>query len=401
MKKLLILVTTLLIALTLSGCDTAAETNMMSSKNALSVLSYISASFLDENVESNETVSMGSINLSVNTEENSMEPQTEIEDELEQVNIYMDKLKSFMEFGASGFGSIEEEPSDRSEYTFMIRITVEENEFLLYYNIDVLSNEIDGLFILDGVEYTITAQNSLIDADEFEHDEDDTDEEDPIIDEVDPGTDEEDPITDGEGGATTTSTLNGIETMSNELDDDDDEDYEHEEDDDDDEDYIHEEENDEDYDHEENQNETEYHMTLIARNGDDVIVIEYEVEQEGSETEESFKIEKQIGGITTELEIKIEVEEDEYVLEIKENGNQYKFKMEQESQDEVTYKLEYEVDGVTGEVEITVTINELGETIYSYDISEDGDEVEIEMEDPDHDDDDEYEQEDNDEDNDL
>ena len=334
MKKTLILVTLLITAFTLTGCTEAQQQQlkMMTSENTLSALAYISTSFLDEQVEVSPELNGGILRLS-NTDtgtDTDTSPTTEVEEELDQVNIYLDKLKSFMSNGTEQFGSITEQVSDNELYSKMIVISVDSEEFVLYYNIDVLSNEITGIFILDGVEYQVVAQNDLADAEDFEADIDDDED-----DELDKDEDDED----------------------DELDKDEDDE----------------------------EDEIEYGMELVATNGTDSITIKYEVEIEDDENSQEFMIVKDIAGIVSELSIEIEQEEDEFKLSIN-DGNLYEFKVELED-DETEYKLEYEVDGVKGEIKITEYINELGETVYEYEIEEDGNHVEVEKDDPDEDDD--------------
>ena len=344
MKKILLLALTLTLTLFISACTNEQIEGLLalSSEESLASLSYLSTGILD--VKTDEPVAFTPKRLS--TINNNDEESTEIETEIDDVNIYMDKLKAFIDNGPDAFGQIVEEVSDRVEYANMQLITVGEDEYILYYNVDVLTSEITGLFVIGSVEYEITATNSLEDSDEIGEENDDDDD------------------------------------NSDELDtDDDDDEFETEDESD-------------DFDEEEN----EQKMVLVATNGEDTITITYKLETEEDDTTQKFEIEKNIAGVESELEIKISVEEDEYKLTIKEDENEYSFKREVEDDGEVVYKLKYEVNGVKGEVKITETVNELGEVVYTYKIKENNKDKEVELDEPDSDgfdDDDEDDEEEN------
>ena len=64
--------------------------------SSLGILSYMSTSLLDEKIEREPEVSMGLTNLSVNhsIRQIDTETQTSIESRLDEITIYIDKLKS-------------------------------------------------------------------------------------------------------------------------------------------------------------------------------------------------------------------------------------------------------------------------------------------------------------------
>ena len=348
MKKILLLALTITTTLFISACSTEAfeQLKALSSEESLASLSYLSAGLLDSKTE--EPVVFNSMRLStINTMD---EETTEIETELDDVNIYVDKLKAFIDNGPDQFGQILVQASDRAEYANMQLVTVGEDEYILYYNVDVLTQEITGLFVIGSVEYEITASNSLIDSDQLGEENEHEDESDDLDTEEDE-TDEFD----------TEDESDDLDTEEDELDD------------------LDNEEDDEDDD------EFEQKMVLVATNGDDTITITYKLETEEDETTQKFEIEKNINGLESSLEIKISIEEDEYKLTIKEDGNEYSFKRELEDDGEVVYKLKYEVNGVKGEVKITETVNDLGETVYTYKIKENNKESEVEIDEPDSD----------------
>ncbi len=334
MKKLLSVLAIALLALGISACSVKEEKNVLSSEQSLATMAYLSSNFLSLN---NDSLTQS---LSVNLADDEFE----IDTELETVNEYLELLKSFMEDGASGFANITEEQSDREEYENMITITVVEDVYLLYYSVNSETKEISGIFIIDEEEYTITAFSYLDDSDDFYDDDDDDDD------------------------------------MYEDDDDDDDDMYEDDDDEDEDMAYT-----------ELSENtvfeESERKMVLIARNGDNYIEIEYKVEVEEDETETKFEMKTYINGVEKEIEIEIKIEDDEYKIEIQDGDNEYEFKREIED-DGIKYELEYKVNGVEGEIEIFETTNELGETIYTYKIEEEGRYKEIEIDDDDDDDDD-------------
>lgn len=324
MKKFYIASVALLLLLTLAGCsnlglnDSSDQGSKLSSQQALSSLAYLSASMLSVEASSEDNVSREFVFLS-----NHSETSTEIEQELEDVNIYLDKLKVFMDQGPDAFASVQTTGSDREEYEFMINAGVEESTYLIYYNVDPDTNELSGIIVVDNVEYVIAVENTLEDKYELE-----------------------------------------IETDVDDEDDDDEDDID-----------------DEDVDL-----DIEQKITLVAFNGDDSIEVEYKYELEEDKMTTKFEMEKSIAGEETEILIKILQENDEYKVEIEEGDNHYEFKQETED-GETVFKLEYEVNGVTGDIKIIMTTTEDGETVYRYRIEEDGqDIVEVDLLDPDDDD---------------
>lgn len=142
--------------------------------------------------------------------------------------------------------------------------------------------------------------------------------------------------------------------------------------------------------------DVELSMEITASSGSNYINIKYKTENE-DELEKKYEIEQFIDGILRTKEIKVSIEEGEEKVEINENEDTYELEKEIEDSG-VVYKLTYKIDGVEGEAEICESINDLGETIYSYRISE-GDKVkELDLDDPDeHDEEDEEEHENEDE----
>jgi hypothetical protein len=142
----------------------------------------------------------------------------------------------------------------------------------------------------------------------------------------------------------------------------------------------------------------EFSLELVARKGEDFIVIEYESEFE-DEIQKKYYIKQSINGIYIEKEVVVEIEDDETKVEIKEGNNSYKLEKYSEN-GVIIYYLEYEVNNLEGEVFITESIDQFGKTTYSYHIKESGIEKDIDLDDPDEDDEDDEDDDDNEDDED-
>ena len=348
MKKLLGIIFLGLAAITFTACTVTPAQEKLSSEESLASMAYLSANFL--NLAGDSTASGLAVTLS--------DDDLEVEQELESINEYLELLKVFMENGATDFAAIEETASDRAEYTYMINITVVEEVYVLYYNVNAETSVISGIFVINGEEYTIQAYNNLEDKAEFEDDDDDDlyEDDDDEDDEDDEDLDDlsfknlsevttesattEEPTTeiDGSSGVTTEVAAG-------------------------------------------NDDEKEK-MVLIATNGENTIKMTYKTETEDDEVETKFEMETMINGIEKEISIEIKVENKEYKVEVEDGDNSYEFKREIES-DGIKYELEYQVNGVEGEIEIFESTNELGETVYTYEIEEEGKYKEVEIDDED------------------
>jgi hypothetical protein len=362
MKKLLGIIFLGLVALTFTACAVTPVQEKLSSEESLASMAYLSANFL--NLASDSTASGLSVTL--------VDDDLEVEQELENINEYLELLKAFMENGATDFAAIEEQASDRVEYTHMINITVVEEVYVLYYNVDAETSAISGIFVINDEEYTIQAYNNLEDKDEFEDDDDDLyeddDDDDDLYEDDDEEEDDEDlddlsfknlseTTTEAPTTEEPTTEVDGSSGVTTEVEDGDDD-------------------------------EKEEKMVLIATNGENTIKMTYKTETEAGEVETKFEMETLINGIEKEISIVIKVENKEYKVEVEDGDNSYEFKREIEK-DGIKYKLEYQVNGVEGEIEIFETTNELGETIYIYEIEEEGKNKEVEIEDEDYSEEDE------------
>ncbi len=127
MKKIFLFLLVITASLTLSGCADAKNietiedlTVDLGSEESLATLSYLSTGFLD--FENASPVASNVVFLS-NTDD---EPETVIEGELDDVNIYIDRLKALMDNGLESFGSVLDEVSDNDLYDFKLTFTVNE-----------------------------------------------------------------------------------------------------------------------------------------------------------------------------------------------------------------------------------------------------------------------------------
>ena len=365
MKKLLGIIFLGLVAIGFTACSVKPETKSLSSEQSLASMAYLSSNFLSL---SNEPTAQG---LAVTLGDDTLE----VEEELETVNEYLELLKIFMENGATDFAQIVEQDSDRAEYQHMINITVAEEVYVLYYSIDAETSEISGIFVINEEEYTIIAYNNLEDKDEFEDDDDDLyenedDDDDDLYEDDDDNDDDEEDLDDVSftnlsevttEEATTeeeTTVIDGTAGVTTDAPD--------------------------------AGTETEEKMVLVATNGDNIIKMTYKTETEDDEVETKFEMETFINGVEKEISIEIKVENNEYKVEVEDGENSYEFKREVENNG-IKYELQYEVNGTEGEIQIFETTDEFGDTVYIYEISEEGKYKEVEVDDDFENDDDEEE----------
>ena len=321
MKKILVLVVGLLSVITLTACDESLdniidEASTLSSEEGIATLSYLSTGFLD--FSTTEPVASNVLFL-------SDEETTVIEEELDEVNVYIDRLKGFIDNGVETFGNVTEDVSDNELYDYKITFTVNEEVYVIYYNIDPETLEVSGIIVLGDIEYEFEVVDHInnYEMHQEKHEEKE------------------------ENKGDDTANQNGKSTESSN------------------------EEDPEDTNTDGEESNTEEKMTLIARSGDDVITIIYKTEIEEDESTTKFFMEQTLNGVTKQIELKISVEEDEYKVDVVDGENEFTFKREVEEEGTV-YKLKYKVDGIEGTVKIIETTDDLGENIYEYVISESG-----------------------------
>lgn len=345
MKKLFLVATLFVVAMTLSACTNTTKDvineEVLSSEESLATLSYLSTGFLDF---STPTVASNVLFLA-----NGAGEQTVIEGELDVVNVYFDRLKALIDNGVEDFGSVTEEDSDNELYDYKLTFTVNEEVYVIYYSIDPETAEMTGIIVVGTVEYTFEVVDNMK---EYKYREE-------------------------EKNSETDSTVNQ-ETNQNSDDEVDDE-------------------LDDEVEDENETGEVETKMMLVAYSGDDYIKVIYKTEVEDNETTIKFQMEQFIAGETKEVALKINTEDNEVKITVEEGENRYMFKQEIED-NVVMYKLNYTVDGVTGMVKITETTDELGNVTYDYHIVEADKDRHVEKQEPksngfDDDDDDEEETE--------
>ncbi len=158
MKKILFITMTLFTVLILGACTNNEEKNEMiplSTSESLASLSYLSTSFLDA-TNNAENLSRNILVKNMADEETII-----IEEELDEVNVYMDKLKSFIDNGTKEFANVDNSESEKTEYQSKMSFTVSNETYILYYNENQETKEITGIFVIGEVEYDIEVINSL------------------------------------------------------------------------------------------------------------------------------------------------------------------------------------------------------------------------------------------------
>jgi len=311
MKKLFLLGLTLTSLTVLAACgdlfggdeETNDDFTQIEQTNSLAILGYLSEGFL-----STEEVALDStLFLNTLTTETVEEPLV-IEEEIDEVNIYLDKLKMFMDNGANPIASIEETVSDLAEYTTLITFTINDQTYKIYFIQDEETLEFTGLLILDEVEYTLEGFSSLEFKKRVREHVGDTELDEPN--DINPANVDED-------------------------------------------------------------GEIEEKIVLKATNGDDYIQVTYKKEETDTDTEMKLRIQKSIDSVESTEAIKIYQEENQYKVRIDEGENFYMFKKQVED-DGTKYMLNYRVEGTNGVIRIKETVNDLGETEYDYFINENG-----------------------------
>lgn len=333
----------------LAACSTTNDQEVvadtLSSEASLATLSYLSAGFLDF---TSVTVQDNFAFLSATDE-----TETEIEGELDEVNVYFDRLKALIDNGVDSFGSVLEEASDNELYEFKLTFTVNEEIYIIYYNLDAETGEMTGIIVIGDQEYEFQVVDNMREyeyrtEEKEQHEEqeqnqpDDTNQnanQESNTDNNNSGTDEEEGDTEEDPDDTSTEATNDEE----ETDD--------------------------------------IKMVLIATNGEDTIKIKYMVEVEDDETVTKFTLEQTIAGVESEVKLKIVQEEDFYKVSIEDDGNDYTFKKTIEDE-AIIYMLNYKVDGVVGMVKITETTDLDGNVVYDYQIVEAGQEKHVEKQEP-------------------
>lgn len=342
MKKLLVPVFVSMVGLSATGCSLFQPTienslTTLSSEQSLATLSYLSGGFLSLESQSPTTVlaapygSLLTSSVGGVDDESAGDPTTVAGDNIDTISAYLDRFETFIENGTDSLASVSVTVSDNPVYAHMLSFVINEENYVLYYNTPDGGVNLEGIMIVDDIEYAFTAVNELEDKDELDDDDDDDNDDD------ENKIEEED---DAEDLAVRVDTTSG---------------------------------------------ESESKMEFVAINGDDYIEMTYKTEIDGDESEVKIEMVKSIAGVVSEVEMKISQEDDEFKVEVQDGSDYIEFKRELDD-DEFKFKLEYTLDGVSGEIKAKQVTDELGNVTYQYKIDEDGEIEEIEDE-PEHDDD--------------
>lgn len=314
MKKLITLTILLIASFTLSACNTDGDDDRKDASiplgytetESIATLSYLSGGFLS--FTEVDAYQDSEFTLLANGSQNGNKPI--FEDELTEVNEYLEQLKVFMDNGSDSLASVNDVTSDDENYENKLEFTVNEEVFQIYYNV-LETGDYEGYMIIGDVTYGLEV-------------------------EVDPE-------------------VVSLEPMSDEEVEDDTE-------------VDQEEEVEEEADLEEDTVEI---IRLTAYNGDDFVEITYVKETTEEETELKFYMLESKAGVEREVLLKFSYEEDEFKVTIKTDGEEYTFKTETE-ENATVYMLRYRIGDTKGFVKIIEVINEQGETVYHYQIKEDG-----------------------------
>lgn len=295
MKKVVVITfSMLLMVFTLSCGSTAVSETPMSSTSSVASLSYISSGFIESEVSLLEDPTSYKPTMLTNR---FLTPPgtttTKVEGEIGYVNIYLDKLKIFMDDGFDAIDVDVEVESDDSEYSFMLSYSVEGELFKIYYNYNEETDLYEGILIAGEITYDLIIEDNLKEED----------------------------------------------------------------------------------------NETKRNLVLTATNGDNWIKIDYENKTEDDESKENLEVTKFIEGEQSVVTIEIKQEEGSFKVSIEDGENQFDFKAET-TDEGIHYKLDYIVDGIEGVAKIDETVDDDGNIIYSYKITEGEVSVTIEKEPP-------------------
>jgi len=178
MKKILILTIALALSLAvIAGCSAVdpgdtSEAVTLETDESLAFSAYLATGLIAE---------MTDLNLyapAVNLDTEEAEPTLEVETELDEVNAYFNKLKVFMDNnGVDTALQLQEQASTKEGYTHMMSFTLEDVAYTLHYSLkkgaakedvpadeDVTEEEVfemNGLLIMNQVEYQLTGKNEI------------------------------------------------------------------------------------------------------------------------------------------------------------------------------------------------------------------------------------------------
>ncbi len=344
MKKIGI-VSMLFIIFVLAGCtsfkgisENINQEIELSGSQSLGFSTFLASGFLDttpdiEGMALNEKNNVNVVFLTSTTETSD---GFQIDSEIEEVNIYFNKLKVFMEKGYDSAIDVKQSASTKEGYDFEVTYTVDDVSYVIYYSfVDDLTDDTDTTN-LNNMSSTTENNNE----DDDDNDEDVDKEEDDDKDEVDLDDKEEFKLRG-------LLIIDGVEyelVGANEI--------------------------------EENETKT-WFKTADFNKKENYVRVQIK-EESGTQ---KFEIETRIDGVENKSQIKFHEEDDETKVELRlksdEEESVYNFKKEIED-GKTMYKFEYKIGEVKGNVKIYEIVDELGNVTYQYKIEENGKRKEIE-----------------------
>lgn len=284
MKRISVIGIVIFMVLFIVACGSGAVSETpMASNTSVASLSYISSGFIDAEValtEDDEDTYVPTM-LSYAYLDKPETTTTKVEGEIGYVNIYLDKLKVFMDDGFEALDIQVQDESDKPEYETMFTYEVEDSTYQVYYNYDEETDTYEGILVADDVIYDLAIEDNL----------------------------------------------------------------------------------------KEEEGETKRNLILTATNEGNSITIDYEEKTEDGESKSHLTVDKDIGGNQSQVMIEIKQEEGSFKVEIQDGENYYNFKAET-TDEGMHYKLDYEVDGIEGTAKIDEVIDDEGNYVYSYKITE-------------------------------
>ncbi|MFK5883198.1 MAG: hypothetical protein QM489_02540 [Candidatus Izemoplasma sp.] len=264
----------------------------------LALLSYLTGGFLDFE-SSFTTVSYDFLALG--------DEDLVIEDELDEVNIYLEQLKVFMDDESNPMSTITVTESDLEEYDTLIKYSMDGEEYTIYFRLDPDTLEFVGLLIFNDIEFDLTGFTSL----EYHE------------------------RTQANDNPEATEEPNDINPSNVEA------------------------------------GEIVEKMVLRATNGDDYIEMVYLVDNDDAEIKTIFNMKKSIDGVESQSSIKIFEDEDGLQVKVDDGENFYNFKKEigeDETVYQLNYRVDGTVGIIRitetvdefGEVSYEYFINEAG-----------------------------------------
>jgi hypothetical protein len=355
MKKLALILTTLLIAVGVLACGTPSNLDVFGENADIYAFSAISSVDLLAGTKSQPASTALAVTLADQT-------APIVGDELDELNKYLNIMEKFL--GESNGFTFVAEVSDRPEYSHKIVFSTVDMAgdpvtYILYFN-EALLDEVTETSMRDLTEVTTEPEQEDETEDEIEA-------EDEIETEDEVESEDETEFEDQETQISGLLVIDGAEyvvTGKKEI--------------------------------EENEEKIQIRSELDELNYVEVV-------SKVEENERKFEYTVSVNGVVSKTKVKIEQEDNEQKIQLKfvagDAKGEYTFKQETEDGEtvlKIRYKLETEAGSEEGEIKVLVTVDPVtGETTYNYFVkSDDGKEAEVEKNrDDDHDDEEEDEDE--------